>query len=198
MKTPLSEFTVLDLKNKNCFDLLDPALEEIKNSNDRLKDNYAFINTDQYISFTAVMLDNRIVSFSGLQIKDFWGKKNARALSRYYISQEYRHGLNLLTNNLFAELMLPIQIEVSKKFNFENIFISREKGFRSFSRYISYMNSKILESNFSSTIEKYNVCGNLSNDNSCNQFLTRMPLTNTADYYWTISMSKYKLSRSEL
>jgi len=168
----------------------------IKNSNDNLKTNYSNILPTKYVSFPVVIIDNRIVCFSALEVNESrWGKGIGRCSSRMWIHPEYRHSGKFIGGNKFLNTTycLPIQLAKAKLINLDCVFISREDNLKGFEEYCKLIKINacadfIMESN------RYNVCGSLDPvPESCKQWVMIHYLTADAKSVWTNNMSNYNL-----
>ena len=65
------------------------CLEYITKSNDSLKNNYIALDPREFTSFPVVIIDDKIVCFSALQInEERWGKGIGRCSTRLWIHPE--------------------------------------------------------------------------------------------------------------
>ena len=166
------------------------TLEQIKLGTDALKDNYLSIDFKMFKSFTAVIVDDTIVAFSGFQYDQTrWGDKSGRLLSRFYINPLYRHGTNLLNDTLYTEFMLPKQLAVARELNLTSAFISREHGINSLNKFIDHINQTIEDTNFIMLNGKYDVCG-IENPvpDSCKQYIALKLLSDNGKHDWNKKM----------
>jgi len=113
---------------------------QILNSNDNLKNNYSKQNLDLNDQDEAtIVYDNKIIAFSFLQKRKFWGNIN-RSLSRYYIIPEIRSSRFKSGNNI-TKLMLNVQIKKAISLEREFVFISRKyPSFKWQNNFISVFN----------------------------------------------------------
>lgn len=182
---------VIDMCNDRSYDLLwANEIENIQHSNDNLKGNYTSIKFNEFESFTMLVQDNEVVAFSGLQFSpERWGSNTARVLSRFYIAPKYRHGLSLLTNDLYTRYMLPVQLDAARRLGVSSVFISRETGFHSFGKYVSYINETLTDTAFVVLNGRYDVCG-IENPvpDSCKQYIALKLLTENGKRDWNNKM----------
>jgi hypothetical protein len=187
----MKNMKVIDLCTDRTYDQMwFNIIEQIDTGNDPLKDNYLTINFDDFKSFTAVVFDNTIIAFSGLQHNSKrWGDKSGRLLSRFYISPTYRHGLSLFNSTLYTEFMLPIQLAAARNLKLTSVFISREQGINSFGKFITYINQTISDTNFTVLNGKYDVCG-IENPvpDSCKQYVALKLLSDNGKDDWNKKM----------
>ena len=176
--------------DRTCDSLWAKEIESIKNSNEEFKENYTSINFEDFKSFTVLILDNEVVAFSGLQYSsERWGNNTARIFSRFYIAPKYRHGANLLTDDLYTKYMLPLQLRAARSIGLSSVFISRENGLQSFNRYISHINNTIADTDFTMLSGRYDVCG-IENPvpDSCKQFIALKLLSDNGKREWNTKM----------
>lgn len=168
----------------------------IVESDDQLKDNYINLDLTAYISFPVVIIENKIVCFSGLEVnKDRWGKGIGRCSTRMWIHPEYRHAGKFTSGDKFLNTTycLPIQLAKAKLIGLDCVFISRESNLKGFEEYLKLIkiNSKtdfIMEPN------KYNVCGSLDPvPESCKQWIMIHHLTDRGSQLWQNQMKLYML-----
>lgn len=176
--------------------LWDKCQNLIKNSTDSLKTNYINILPTNYVSFPVVIIDNRIVCFSALEVNESrWGRGIGRCSSRMWIHPEYRHSGKFVGGNKFLNTAycLPIQLAKAKLINLDCVFISREDNLKGFEEYC-----KLIKINASTDFimepNRYNVCGSLDPvPESCKQWVMIHYLTASAKSIWTSNMSNYNL-----
>lgn len=169
----------------------------ILESTDELKDNYINLDPREFVSFPVVIIDNKIVCFSALQInEERWGKGIGRCSTRMWIHPDYRHGLTKFTGGnkfLNTTYCLPLQLAAAKLNNLDCVFISREHNLLGFAEY-----SKLIKINcntgFLLESKKYNVCGSLDPvPDSCKQWVMIHYLTDNGEECWNRNMKKYVL-----
>jgi len=187
----MKNITVVDLCVEKDYNALwTDTVEQIRVSNDELKDNYLSIDFNLFKSFTAVISNEKIVAFSGLQFEPVrWGEQSGRVLSRFYIAPLHRHGLNLFNSTLYTEFMLPRQLAAARDLNLTSVFISREHGFNSFSKFVTHMNQTIPDTNFTLLNGKYDICG-IENPvpDSCKQYVALKLLSENGKDAWNKKM----------
>jgi hypothetical protein len=153
------------------------TLEIINASDDYLKENYLTLTPKDFICWTVLVNNNKIVCFSGLQEnKERWGSQFSRINSRFYIAPAYRHnwpGKFVETDKfLNTRHLLPVQIKDAKELGFKGIFMSREGNHKkAFELYadLAYRNTGYY---FEVLDNQYNVCGNLTPiPESCKQWV---------------------------
>ena len=164
-------------------------------SSDLLIDNYLDLNPKDFLSFPAVIKNNKIICFSGLQInEDDWGKGIARCSAKLWIHPDYRQkGLSKFTGGdrfLNTFYCLPEQIKKAQDQKIKCLFISREHNLEGFKAYLNLIKIncgyefQLLES-------KYNVCGYIAE--SCNQYVAVLPLTEDGENQWRTNMDQFRL-----
>jgi len=176
--------------------LWNECLEGIAKSNDSLKNNYIALDPREFASFPVIIIDDKIICFSALQInEERWGKGIGRCSTRLWIHPEYRHTGKFTGGDKFLNTTycLPIQLAVAKLHDLECVFISREHNLSGFSEY-----AKLIKINCNTSFylepTRYNVCGSLAPiPDSCKQWVMVHHLTNTGKESWEINMEKYVL-----
>jgi hypothetical protein len=171
--------------------------EYLINTTDDLKENYVGLDPRDFLSFPVVIINDKIVCFSALQISDErWAKGIGRCSTRMWIHPDYRHGLSKFGGGdkfLNTTYCLPIQFNVAKLNNLDCLFISREHNLTAFKKYggLITVNCGV---DFVMEPAKYNVCG--SQDpvpESCKQWVMLHHLTTKGAALWYDSMSQYIL-----
>ena len=171
--------------------------EYLINTTDELKENYIGLDPRDFLSFPVVIINDKIVCFSALQVSDErWAKGIGRCSTRMWIHPEYRHGLSKFGGGdkfLNTTYCLPIQFNVAKQHNLHCLFISRENNLHAFKKYgeLITINCGV---DFVMELDRYNVCG--SQDpipESCKQWVMLHHLTPNGAALWYDSMSQYIL-----
>ena len=160
------------------------------NSNDHLYENYLELDPRSFECFPAVIENNNIICFSGLQIDHAqWGSKVARCSTRLWIHPDHRQkGMSKFNGGhkfLNTTYCLPLQIKKAGELGVDCLFISREKNKIGFREYLKLININC-HRNFILEESKYCI-------SSCNQFVAVCPLTDQGLKVWSSEMSKYKL-----
>jgi hypothetical protein len=177
--------------------LWDQYQEYLITTTDELKENYIGLDPRDFLSFPVVIINDKIVCFSALQISDErWAKGIGRCSTRMWIHPDYRHGLSKFGGGdkfLNTTYCLPIQFSVAKLNNLDCLFISREHNLTAFKKYggLITVNCGV---DFVMEPAKYNVCG--SQDpvpESCKQWVMLHHLTTNGAALWYDSMSQYIL-----
>jgi hypothetical protein len=172
--------------------------ETIELSNDPLKFNYVGLDPKSFVSLPAVIIDDKIVCFSGLQINQKkWGAGIGRCSARMWIDPEYRFkhitrftGGNRFLNTTYS---LPLQIAAAKILKLDCLFISRETNLLGFKEYL-----KLIKINcgvdFVLDSAQYNVCGPQKViPESCRQYVAVLHLSATGADCWQQRMNGYKI-----
>jgi hypothetical protein len=165
-------------------------------TNDDLKENYVNLDPRMFACFPVVILDNKIVCFSALQLsQEKWGPKIGRVSTRMWIHPDYRHQGKFVGGDRFLNTTycLPLQLSKAKLLELDCVFISREHNHRAFKHYLDLIeiNCKTL---FELEPTQYNVCGSISPvPDSCKQYVALNYLTNHGVEQWDKHMNKYKL-----
>jgi hypothetical protein len=189
---------VVDLKLNFHSELWYQCMDLIRSSDDALRDNYLTINFDDFLSFPAVINNDRIVCFSGLQYSEKkWGRGIARASSRMWIHPAYRHtGMVKFTGGskfLNTTHCLPVQFKAALNANINCLFISRESNPKAFEQYL-----RLVEINcqykFTLLDRYYNVCGPQATvPPSCRQYVAVHYLNNAGSGTWHLNMHQHSL-----
>jgi hypothetical protein len=169
----------------------------ILESNDELKDNYIDLDPSKFVSFPVVIVDNKIVCFSALQInEERWGKGIGRCSTRMWIHPDYRHGLTKFNGGnkfLNTTYCVPLQLAAAKLKNLDCVFISREHNFLAFAEYAKLIKINC-NADFLLETTKYNVCGSIEPvPESCKQWVMVHRLTDDGKECWNRNMEKYVL-----
>lgn len=87
--------------------------------------NYAknMFELDEQIAFTVSKYKKELIGFSTIYHRDVYGEKNYRCLNRFYLDENFRD-LEIVYGHTY--IMLQQQINFSKDYTFENIFVTRE------------------------------------------------------------------------
>jgi hypothetical protein len=192
-------YSVVDLSTaRNLLPLWYNVQQQIQESSDLLKENYLNLNPADFLSFPAVIKDNKIICVSGLQSDvDKWGQGVARCSARMWIDPKYRFtgGTRFTAGPKFLNsyYCLPIQIQVAKKLGYDCLFISRSENPKAFREYGHLVNANT-NSRFKMLDGMYNVCGNLDLvPVSCRQYIMLDFLTSVGPLKWTSVMEGNKL-----
>ena len=195
----MKSFLTVDLAVTNQYtNLWNDVQSTIASGNDLLKSNYIGLDPKSFASLTAVITDNRIVCFSGLQISNQkWGIGIGRCSARMWIDPEYRFknitrftGGNKFLNTTYN---LPLQLAAAKARNLDSLFISRESNVNGFSEYLKLIKINcgvdfVLESAL------YNVCGAQHVvPESCKQHVAILHLSDNGPLRWHNQMNGYKI-----
>lgn len=190
------------IENDNFLDLFKQTLGLIEKSNDPLKENYVNINLNEFLSFPVIIQNDKIICFSGAQVKhNIWGKNIARISTRFWKHPEYRiNSLHKLTNiecTLNIKYCIPIQLEQLKKHNIECFFMSREskktgRVMNAFSEYTTLIN-KEYNQNLKILPNRYKVCGLNSENEKCNQFISLNHTENSLKI-WNVNMKNFEIN----
>ncbi len=172
------------------------TIEYIMNTDDHLKSNYINIKFDEFLSFPAVIENDKIICFSGLHYNERrWGKNLARFSSRMWVHPDYRiKGISKFTGGpkfLNSTYCLPLQIQKAKEVGLDTVFISRESNLIGFSQYIDLIKINCnLE--FEIKPNRYNVCGRTYDEQEgCVQYVAVHHLTDNGNETWVRNMTKH-------
>jgi hypothetical protein len=185
---------VVDLKTQDYGSLWENTVSYISGGNDPLKNNYLNINLNDFISFTCVVQDDKIICFSGLQYDTTkWGAGIARCSSRMWIHPHYRFtGGTRFTGGprfLNSYYCIPQQIRVARERNIGVLFVSREDNRSAFGEYLSLLEINTGQK-FSLFDEKYWVCGPVR-DHSCLQHVGVGYLNDSGPGLWQNQMRQF-------
>lgn len=179
------------------------ALHCIQQSNDLLKDNYANLNPDDFLSFQAIIEDDEIICFSGLEKnKDRWGSYILRCSAKMWIHPNYRFsGLTKFTGGekfLNSYYIVPNHLKIAKEQGYKCVFMSREKNFKAFKKWSDLVNINA-NSNFQVLPHIYNVCGaqDIIHD-SCKQIVAAEMLDDDGPKVWAHYMNRYIIEDLDL
>lgn len=192
-------YSVVDLTTaEHLLPLWHDVVQRIQESDDPLKANYLNINPTDFLSFPAVIKDDKIICVSGLQSNvERWGKGVARCSARMWIAPEFRFtgGTRFRSGPKFLNTYycMPVQIQVARDLGYDCLFISREENPKSFKEYGNLVNANT-NSHFKMLNGMYNVCGSLDPiPASCKQYILLDFLTSAGPGKWTKIMEKRKV-----
>lgn len=184
----LSELKIINIKDQNLHNQLwNDCLTDIKNlcTNDSLYENYINIDLDNFLYFTGLVLDNKIISFGGIDQRFIsWGKYTVRALSKFWIHPKYRT-LSLTkwrdSNFKFSPFILHNQLDFIRNLNhIKAVIITREGNYGNSFKEIIRLANTVADTPFQIMPHRYNVCDISKNIKpSCWQFLA----TNNIDHF---------------
>lgn len=156
---------VVDLADsfEDYSDLWYTVISSISKSNDRLKNNYINIDPRDYVCFTALINDNKIICFSALESDPIkWGDKIVRCSSRMWIHPDYRFkGAVRFTRGskfLNSYYCLPVQLDAAKALGYDCVFMSRDKNKKAFESWNQLVNNNC-KSDFRLLDQKYDLGG---------------------------------------
>ena len=188
---------IVDFATNFNSELWEQYQEYLITTTDELKENYIGLDPRDFLSFPVVIVNDKIVCFSALQISDDrWAKGIGRCSTRMWIHPDLRHGLSKFGGGdkyLNTTYCLPIQIAVAKHHNLDCLFISRENNLIAFNKYAELIK---INCNIEFTPEptQYNVCGTMDTvPDSCKQWVILHHLTAAGPALWYNSMSQYIL-----
>ena len=174
------------------------VLKKIRLSNDPLKKNYLNLTPNDFVCLPVLIRNEEIICFSGLQINESkWGKGIGRINARMWIDPSHRHlGLGKMENSdkfFNTKYLLPHQIEKSKEFNLDTLFISREGNYRKFMEKYCDLILSNTGCQFKLLDNCYNVCGDIpSIPDSCKQLIAWFSFSNNYEI-WDHQMGKHRL-----
>lgn len=187
---------IIDLKknpNDKYSNYVRDQLHSIK-SNHRLNKNY--IDFDpwsdcNFLTYNALIYNEEIVSVGGLQKKDFFPEKTCRANARHFVFSKFRSkqisktSISKLDDGfIFGGALIRHHMLLARDLNLGAVFVSRDRGLRSFSYLMEETVNKYLPTDFPkiNVINnlKFNVCNNIEL-NECWQYLAVCQLKNSFD-----------------
>ena len=181
---------VTDLSKDNTYrDLWTKFKLEIIDSNDKLNDNYIDLEPRSFASFPALIKDNRIICFSGLQLDPAWGNDIARCNTKMWVHPDYRFKSIVRfaggPQYLNTTHCLPLQLQEAKKLGIDCLFISRQKNKLGFEQYLNLID---INCNYKFELETatYNIFFK-------EQYVARCNLTDKGSDAWEQNMTKYKV-----
>lgn len=150
---------------------------------DPLYKNYLDIQFDKYLFFNAVLDQNRIIAFGGIEYSPSrWGIKIARVLSRFWVHPEYRTtSLTKWTSDKtrFSPLILKPQLDfLSQQQDIKIAMITREGNYRRSFKEICRLASTVSKDKFEILDSVYDICRFNNSDNSCFQMVALSAITN--------------------
>lgn len=139
----VTDLVKTDQYNKHWEDCLSFISEKCRA--DSLYKNYISLQKTDFISLPAVIIDNKIIAFSGAQVKDEWGPNIARLSSRFWIHPDYRHSLSKFeysqTPWYNSEYLIQHQLKEVAERKIPHLFISRQGNVRNgFQKFINLVN----------------------------------------------------------
>lgn len=176
-----SDFEIIDIKKefKNHEFLWKKCMEYLRTTcyRDQLYRNYLHIDLEKFLTFTAIVYQNEIISFGGVEVKeDRWGKHIARALTRFWISPKHRtESLTKWRNSSikFSPIILKHQLAFIKETEIISAtIITREGNYKKSFLEIIRLANTVSDQKFFIMPGKYNVCECMENPpESCRQFV---------------------------
>jgi len=104
---------------------LTSLLNEFSNSNDKLANNYRDVNFDDFLNYSIIVCENKIVAFSSILNRNYWSKNVARIFNRFWRNKNY--SWSNPTFGILSQLMYNHQVKYCEDEGFDYIFISTEK-----------------------------------------------------------------------
>lgn len=132
-------------------------------TSDPLYKNYIDLKKTDFISLPVVIVDNKIIAFSGAQVKEEWGPNIARVSSRFWLHPSIRHNISKFETSetpwYNSEYLIGLQLETVANLGIPHVFISREGKFKKgFQKFIDLVN-KFNASNFCILDQHYDISG---------------------------------------
>lgn len=164
---------------------------------DELKYNYVELNPKDFLSFPVVIIDNKIVCFSALQLsKDWWGEGIGRVSTRMWIHPDYRHKGKFTSGAKFLNTTycLPLQLAKAKIIGLDCVFISREHNLIAFNEYLKLIKVNC-NTDFVMEPTKYALNGSCYVDDpeSMKQWVMLHHLTDNGPIRWKKQMKEFAL-----
>lgn len=147
-----------------------------KCKDDLLYENYIDIDLENFLSFHVMISENKIVCFGGVEYRPGrWGVDIFRVLSKFWIHPDYRSpNLTKWSDEAVAlsPKILERQVEdIKKEYRDFTLMITRQGNYlKSFQRIVRLANT-VNDCDFSIIDGKHNICGHLSNQEECKQFI---------------------------
>lgn len=119
--------------------LWDQFQKYVLTTTDTLAYNYVELYPEEFESFPVVIIDNKIVCFSALQVNEsWWGKGIGRVSTRMWIHPDFRHKGKFTSGSKFLNTTycLPLQLAKAKLLGLDCVFVSREHNPRAFEEYL--------------------------------------------------------------
>ena len=168
----------------------------IASTKDDLKENYIGLDPRDFECFPVVVVDNKIICFSALQLApDKWGEGIGRVSTRLWIHPDYRHTGKFSGGDKFLNTTycLPLQLARARLLKLDCVFISRQHNQVGFAEYIKLVKINSA-TDFDLEPNKYNVCGPQETvPSSCKQWVAIHFLTSQGVRRWADQMRLYKL-----
>ena len=168
----------------------------VSNTTDELKNNYVGLDPRNFLSFPVVIINNTIVCFSALQVKEeWWGKRIGRVSTRMWIHPEYRHKGKFTGGHKFLNTTycLPLQLAKAKLIGLDCVFVSREHNLKGFDEYLKLIKINC-KTDFEMKPTKYALNGScyVEDQESMKQWVMVHYLTDNGQAVWD-NMEQYAL-----
>ena len=165
-------------------------------SSDDLKYNYINLDPRDFVSFPVVIIEDKIVCFSALQVnKDWWGEGIGRISTRMWIHPDYRHTGKFTGGAKFLNTTycLPLQLAKAKLIGLDCVFISRADNLQGFEEYLKLIKVNC-NTDFTMEPNKYALNGPcyVEDPESMKQWVMIHHLTENKNR-WITQMIKYEL-----
>jgi len=170
------------------------TIDEISQSSHPLAENYSRkrLNLDEFPFFNIVVEDDKIVAFGGLQ-EGRWGKGIGRVATRLWVRPDHRKK-GAVPSEFNSKILMPEQIKWAEQNGYDLVFWSRQyPNNRNFVRMIERSNRNCPYGYHHEALpDVYNVCMDISDDESCWQKVAVVKLKN-----WRIPFDDRHTKRSD-
>jgi hypothetical protein len=178
-------------------DLWQNFQDYVVTTSDDLKYNYIDLDPQDFVSFPVVIINNKIVCFSALQVnKDWWGEKIGRVSTRMWIHPDYRHNGKFTSGSKFLNTTycVPLQLAKAKLIGLDCVFVSRQDNPKAFKEYLNLIKVNC-HAEFLMQPNKYALNGScyVEDAESMKQWVMIHYLTDQGEPVWFSNMSNHTL-----
>lgn len=126
LSTDIEQYQLYDKQSGQKFiPELTSLLNEFSKSNDKLAANYKDINFDNFLNYSIIVCENKIVAFSSILNRNYWPKNVARIFNRFWRNKKY--SWSNPTFGILSQLMYDHQVEYCRDKGFDYVFLSTDK-----------------------------------------------------------------------
>ena len=126
LSTDIEQYQLYDKQSVQKFiPELTSLINENSKSNDKLAANYKDINFDNFLNYSIIVFENKIVAFSSILNRNYWPSNVARIFNRFWRNKNY--SWSNPTFGILSQLMYDHQVEYCKEHGFDFVFLSTEK-----------------------------------------------------------------------
>ena len=109
LSTDIEQYQLYDKQSGQKFiPELTSLLNEFSKSNDKLAANYKDINFDNFLNYSIIVCENKIVAFSSILNRNYWPKNVARIFNRFWRNKNY--SWSNPTFGILSQLMYDHQV----------------------------------------------------------------------------------------